>query len=604
MTKDGRQNKTLLLISAAMVFATLIAYEPIRHNGFVGYDDDGYITKNFDVLRGLTKQSVIWAFTTSHTGYPHPITWLSLMLDVVIYGLNAPGHHITSVLIHIINALLVFWILTNLTGLTWPSAFVAAVFALHPVQVESVAWASERKTVLSGLFWLLTIWAYVRYTRSVDVPFDSAQGRPATAKLVNYGLVLVFFALGLMAKPSVVTLPLVLLLLDYWPLERTRGWKTEGGEQQKASFVWLIIEKIPLFVLSVIWSVITVIAQREIGAMSPLKMTTMDLRVINVFVSYVRYIYKLIWPGRLAVFYPYYRRGFADATVIFSVLLFVLITIVCIYLGRKRKYIVVGWLWFVGTLVPMIGLVQVGAQSMANRYMYISILGLLIIIAWSVKELITSYPGLKYVAAASAAAVLLIAVILTRMQVKHWENNLTLFGYALEVTDKNYLAESSYGMALLEKQRLGEAEVHIKKAIQISPGFSDSYSNLGTVYIQLGLYGEAVKNLQKAIELESGNTKALNNYAWLLATQKEMSAVNAAKSVELASRACELKKNKDAEMLDTLAVAYAAAGRFSEAIKISNQAIGIAKITKQDKLIDEIQSRIKLYREGKRYQMQ
>jgi Tfp pilus assembly protein PilF len=605
MTEDAAQprhamtnrKKRLLLISAGLVIATIIAYEPVRHNGFVGYDDDGYITNNPDVLRGLTQQSVIWAFTTSHTGYPHPITWLSLMLDVEIYGLNAPGHHITSVLIHISNALLLFWILTNLTGSIWPSAFVAAVFALHPLQVESVAWASERKTVLSTLFWMLTIWAYVRYTRSVAVP--------VTGKLVNYGLVLVFFAMGMMAKPSVVTLPLVLLLLDYWPLNRLPISDCRLPiEKQKLMIVsWksAIIEKIPLLGLSAILSVITVIAQREAGAMSPLTNVSFDARIINVFVSYIRYIHKLIWPSGLAVFYPHYQRNFGDAIVIFSIFVFSIITIVCLYLGRKKKYTAVGWLWFVGTLVPMIGLVQVGAQAMANRYMYISMMGLLIIIAWSVKELIANYPGLKYAAAVSAAAVLSVAVILTRTQVKHWENNLTLFGYALEVTDRNFLAESCYGMALVEKQQPREAVPHLKKAIKISPGFSDAYSNLGTAYILLGRNKEAVKYLQKAIELKSDNTKALNNYAWLLATQKEVSAEDAAKSFELAFRACELTKHKYPELLDTLAVAYAAAGRFAEAIKISNQAIDIAKVTRQENLVDEIQSRIKLYKEGQRY---
>jgi tetratricopeptide (TPR) repeat protein len=363
----------------------------------------------------------------------------------------------------------------------------------------------------------------------------------------------------------------------------------------------VIIEKIPLLALSAISSVITVIAQRAGGAISSLTKTPLDLRIINVFVSYVRYIYKLIWPSKLAAFYPYFQRNLGDAKVIFSIVVFVIITILCLYFGRKKKYPVLGLLWFVGTLVPMIGLVQVGSQSMADRYMYISMIGLLIIVAWSVKELIAKYSVLKYVAAVSAAVVLFVLVILTRMQVKHWENNLTLFGYALKVTDRNFLAESCYGMALVEKQQPREAVLHLKKAIQISPGFSDAYSNLGTAYILLGQNEDAVKYLQKAIELKSDNTKALNNYAWLLATQKEVSAEDVAKSTELALRACELTNHKYPDLLDTLAVAYAAGGRFEEAIQISKQAISIAQIIGNDKLVDEIQSRVKLYKKGQRY---
>jgi protein O-mannosyl-transferase len=353
--------------------------------------------------------------------------------------------------------------------------------------------------------------------------------------------------------------------------------------------------------MSIVLSVITVIAQKSGGVIARTDAVPLAMRIANMFVSYISYIGKMIWPVGLPVFYPYSITNFKCAKVIICTLLFLLITAMCIYAGRKRRYAAMGWLWFAGTLIPVIGIVQAGAQAMANRYMYIPMLGLLIIIAWSIKELIANYPGLKYVAVVFAAAILFIAVVLTRMQVKHWENDLTLFGYALKVTDKNFLAESNYGMALLEKQRPREAETHFKNAIQYSPGFADAYSNLGTVYILLGRNEEAVKNLKKAIELKSDNTKALNNYAWLLATQKEISAENAAKSVELAFRACELTKNKDPELLDTLAVAYASAGRFADAVKTANQAVIVAKITGQEKLVNEIQSRIKLYQSGQRY---
>jgi Tfp pilus assembly protein PilF len=615
MTEHGRRNRILLLISAGLVAATIIAYEPVRRNGFIGYDDDKYITKNPDISGGITCSSVIQVFTQSHSYMWHPLTTFSHMLDCEIFGLNPLWHHFVGLLLHIINALLLFWILTNLTNSVWASAFVAGVFALHPLQVESVAWAAERKTVLSGLFWFLTMAVYVWYTKKPGI--------------WRYIAVFAIYGLSIITKPVVVTLPLVLLLLDYWPLNRLSILRLRSGQvadcplesrrdsedlvpeilrisrgrlpNEKRKYFGLICEKIPLLIMSIVLSVITVIAQKSGGVIARTDAVPLAMRIANMFVSYISYIGKMIWPVGLPVFYPYSITNFKCAKVIICTLLFLLITAMCIYAGRKRRYAAMGWLWFAGTLIPVIGIVQAGAQAMANRYMYIPMLGLLIIIAWSIKELIANYPGLKYVAVVFAAAILFIAVVLTRMQVKHWENDLTLFGYALKVTDKNFLAESNYGMALLEKQRPREAETHFKNAIQYSPGFADAYSNLGTVYILLGQNEEAVKNLTKAIELKSDNTKALNNYAWLLATQKEISAENAAKSVELAFRACELTKNKDPELLDTLAVAYASAGRFADAIKTAEQAVVVAKITRQEKLVNEIQSRIKLYQSGQRY---
>jgi Tfp pilus assembly protein PilF len=578
------KNKILLLISAGLVIATLIAYEPIRHNGFVGYDDDGYITKNPDISGGITGSSSIQTLTQFHSYMWHPLTTFSHKLDCEFFGLNPKRHHFVSVLIHTLNATLLLWILVKITGSAWASAFAAGIFALHPLQVESIAWAAERKTILSGLFWLLTIFVYIWYTKKPGIR--------------RYILVFAIFGLCIMTKPVVVTLPFALLLLDYWPLNRL----SIGNNKSKiGNWKLAIIEKIPLLALSIILSVITVIAQKSGGAIAQTDAVPLAARIANMFVSYISYIGKLFVPAGLSVFYPYSIKSFKDTKVIICIVLFLLITAICLYAGQRRKYAAVGWLWFAGTLIPVIGIVQAGAQAMANRYMYIPMLGLLIIISFSVKEIIANYPVLKNVAAVSVAAILFIAVILTRMQVKHWENDLTLFGYALEVTDKNYLAESNYGMALAEKHRLSEAEAHIKKAIQISPKFDEAYSNLGTVYIQMGRIDKAVKNLTKAIELKSDNTKALNNYAWLLATQKEVSAEDASKSVELASRACELTKNKDAELLDTLAVAYAAAGRFTEAIRTSDQAVIVAKTTGQEKLVDEIQNRIKLYRAGQRY---
>jgi hypothetical protein len=342
-----------LLVYIGLVAATFAAYEPTLHNGFVNYDDDVYITENPSVTGGITLNSVVWAFTQPHYYMWHPLTTLSNMLDCQLFGLKASWHHLVSLLFHIVNVLLVFWIFTNLTGAIWPGAFIAAVFALHPVQVESVAWAAERKTVLSGLFWFLTISVYIWYTK-----------RPAIGR---YILLFLVFGLCVMTKPVVVTLPFALLLLDYWPLERVK-WQLSikpltpnAKSPRKISAALLIIEKIPLLLLSAVLAVVTFISQQSGEVVNSLEKLPLNLRIANAFISYTRYIGKIIWPSGLAVIYPYFHLNLTNAAVIICTLLFVLATVFCIYIGRRKKYVLVGWLWYVGTLVPMIGLVQAGS---------------------------------------------------------------------------------------------------------------------------------------------------------------------------------------------------------------------------------------------------
>ena len=366
MTLEHRQNRAEILIYAGLVVAILLAYEPVRHNGFVTYDDGHYIYDNPLITAGINWQSLGQAFTTPHFFMWHPLTTMSHMLDCQLFGLNPLGHHFVSVAIHIANALLLFWIVNRLTGTIWLSAFVAGVFALHPIQVESVAWASERKTVLSGLFWLLTMATYIRYARQ--------------PRLVRYLLVLLVFGLCIMTKPVVVTLPLALLLLDYWPLDRVRWGQqhnnTARGGPNKKSAGWLIAEKIPLIAISVLLSVMTYVAQKQGGVVPTLEKMPLDYRVANMFLSYIRYIGKMLWPSGLAVCYPHPRAVLSDTPVVICAMLFIVLTVLSIYIGRRKKYVAVGWLWYVGTLVPVIGLVQSGAQAMANRYMYIPMLGL------------------------------------------------------------------------------------------------------------------------------------------------------------------------------------------------------------------------------------
>jgi tetratricopeptide (TPR) repeat protein len=685
--------RQVLFISIALVAATLAAYEPIRHNDFVSYDDTTYITENPNVTGGITQHSIVWAFTTGHSSNWHPLTWLSHMLDYEIYGLNPLGHHITNVLIHIVNSLLLFWILRKMTGTIWTSAFVAGVFALHPLQVDSVAWAAEKKTVLSGLFWLLTIAVYIHYTKQ--------------PRLGRYLLLFVVFGFCIMTKPVVVTLPLVLLLLDYWPLERVK-WGQLGTPssptkviRHKASMGRLITEKIPLFALSAILCLITFVSQKSGGAVIELETVPLDYRIANMFFSYIRYIGKMIWPSRLAVFYPYHIADLSVTTVIICAALFALITILAIYTYRQNKHITTGWLWYVVTLVPVIGLVQAGFQSLANRYMYLPMLGLLIIIAWSAKDLIVKHPQLKAVTAVMGTIVLLSLLILTRAHVRHWQNSITLFEYALKTTTNNATAEVNYGIALLhEAGRFDEVISHLRKAVRLNPTFAiarynlgkillqqgksneaiecfnellqqngdsaeahfnlavafnmqkkyddaikhlakvleidpnypdarnkmeitliisgrtndafayfneilrtskdpaEEYTNLGVVYTQAGKYELAIQSFTKAVELKPNSTTTLNNLAWTLATTGDVSVSDANKAVELAQHACELTGYKNPSFLDTLAAAYAAAGKFDDAVKTAKQALDIAKSGDQEGLTNEIQSHIKLYQAG------
>jgi tetratricopeptide (TPR) repeat protein len=688
MTPKLTHNRIVFLISAALVVMTLAAYEPVRKNDFVSYDDRIYVTNNPNVNKGITVNSVIWAFTKTRSSNWHPLTWLSHTLDCEIYGLNPVGHHITSLLIHTTSSVLLFLLLLKMTGSTWASAFVAAMFAVHPLHVESVAWVAERKDVLSGLFWILTMFAYVRYAE-----------RPNPGR---YALVLVAFVMGIMSKPMVVTLPFVLLLLDYWPLERV-GRQGTKNVFQKASVRKLIVEKIPLFVLSAVSSVITLTSQRSGGSFATLWTVSAGYRIANMFASYIRYIGKTIWPSRLAVYYPHPREEISFATTAICAFLFVMMSIILIHIGRRKKYALVGWLWYVGTLVPVIGLVQVGTQAMADRYMYLPIIGLLIIAAWGIKDLIAGRPRRKIAAAVSATLVLLAAVILTRTQVRYWQNSISLFAHTLKVTENNPLAENNYGSALYEAGRLDEAVTYLSsalrrvpmlaearinlglvflkqgkldeaiscfneviqhgqasakvyynlaialsgqhkyedaiknlaKVLELEPDYPDAhnkmgtllattgrideaimqfneairtdkdkaklYVNLGRAYQQTGKYDSAIHSWSKAAELRPSDVDILNNLAWLLATVSDTTLQDADRAIELAEHACKITEYKQPSLLDTLAAAYAAGGRFEEAVKTAHRAIDTAKAQGQEELAGRIEKRKELYQAGRRY---
>jgi hypothetical protein len=436
----------VICVYVALALSTLVVYWQVRNYDFVNFDDPHYVHKNPIVQSGITLDSIKWAFTTGHAANWHPLTWLSHMLDCQLFGTNPGWHHLTNLLLHIANTLLLFAVLKRMTGALWRSAFVAALFALHPLNVESVAWVAERKNVLSGFFWMLTVAAYIRYAE-----------RPGIG---SYLLVVLVFSLALMAKPIVVTLPFVLLLLDYWPFGRFQWGSQRQGESlpqselvkvnyQTSPTSRLVGEKVPLFILVAVLSMITFFVQRSGGTVESTATLTLKARSANAVVSYAGYIGKIFWPRRLAVFYPHPRYSLPVWQAVAAGLLLLGITVCVIWLARRRCWLPVGWLWYLGTLVPVIGLVQVGAQAMADRYAYVPAVGLFIIIAWSLPELVKKWRYRKIGLRISAGIVLTFLLLCTRMQVRHWQNSVTLFEHALAVTENNYAIHCNYGRTLM-----------------------------------------------------------------------------------------------------------------------------------------------------------
>jgi tetratricopeptide (TPR) repeat protein len=543
------QKRIKLLICLVIIVATFIAYEPIRHNGFVDYDDNQYITENRTISSGITLHSLNRMFLAHH-GMWHPLTTFTNMLDCEFFDLNPFWHHFVSLLIHIADAVLLFWLLTYLTGAIWPSAFVAAVFALHPLQVESVAWASERKNVLSGLFWFLTMLVYAWYTR-----------KPGTSR---YLLLVLIYGLCIMTKPTVITLPLVLLLLDYWPLERFNPGR--AAERKGVSPGRLLMEKIPLLLLSVFLGAITVFVQQQGGTIVTSDRLPIDVRIANALISYIKYIGKFIWPIALAIIYPHPGKNFSEELLLISFLLFVLISAVCIYLGRRKRYLAVGWLWFVGTLVPTIGLIQAGTQAMANRYMYLPMLGLLFIIAWSVKELVANRSRLKIIMAGSAALLLLCALAITRMNVRYWQNSNTLFEHTLKVIPGNDNAEYQYGLILFRQGRLDDAISHFNSAIRINPALIPPRSEIGFILIKQGKVNEAIDYLNEL--LRYGDFPRAHYYLGV-ALMMESKYVEAIKHF----RASLIQDPRQPDVLYKMGVALLSTGNPNEAIIAFNKVI-------------------------------
>jgi protein O-mannosyl-transferase len=528
-----------LLICFFLVVATATVYWQVKDHEFVNLDDDIYFDEHY-VKEGITVDGIKWAFSLKdkESTYWHPLTWLSFMLSYELYGPNPGMHHSISLIIHIANSLLLFIVLRRMTGTLWRSAFVAVLFALHPINVESVAWVTQRPNILSTSFWMLTMLAYFYYTH-----------RPG---LFRYLLVLIIFMLGLMAKPMLISLPFVLLLLDYWPLKRI------SFPISRKVLISLILEKIPLLTISAVSVFITI---KSIGAVVSTATVPVKLRIANALVSYVGYIWKMIWPHNLSVYYPY---PFALPSWKFAGAGFLLVcfSVLIIWVIRKQSYLIVGWLWFIGTLVPLIGLVQTGLQpALADRYAYVSFIGLFIMVAWGIPELLRGWRGSKIGLGIFSIALLLILMMTTWLQLKYWEKSITLFEHAIKVTSNNAIAHNNFGTALAKDKRVNEAIGHFTTALKIFPNYKKACYNLGLAMLSDGNYEKAVYYFFKYLKLCPDDAKGYHRIGLAYFHQGEI-----AKSSENYFKALDIDSEFD-DVHFGLGINFASQGDYENAIK-------------------------------------
>jgi tetratricopeptide (TPR) repeat protein len=475
---------------------TLAAFWQVRNCDFVNYDDHLYVTRNPDVQKGLSPASAWWALSTTYNSNWHPLTWLSLQLDYQLYRLNPAGYHVTNLLWHTANVLLVFWALRRMTGRLWPSAVVAAFFAVHPLHVESVAWVSERKDVLSTFFWMLTLLAYAHYVE-----------RPGIGR---YACVFLALALGLSAKPMLVTLPCVLLLLDYWPLQRVtreHGSSAADAKPRSPGKAWgsLMLEKTPLFLLAAGSCLVTFHAQSAGGSVRSLSDVSLPDRLANALLAYARYLASTLWPYDLSPFYPRVELDWTDRRLAGALALLVGISFLTLWQARRRPYLLVGWLWFLGTLVPVIGLVQVGDQALADRYTYVPLIGLFIMAAWGGAELASLRPVFRPLVALAAAAALVACALGTWSQLAYWHDSIVLWEHTLRVTGPNAYARHGLGIAFRDAGRLDEAVEQFKEALRIEPTYARCDIQLSFILGKQGKIDEAVAHFKSALGFRPDN---------------------------------------------------------------------------------------------------
>ncbi|MDB6122690.1 MAG: repeat-containing protein YrrB [Pedosphaera sp.] len=550
------------IIYILLALITFFIFLPAVRFDFVKLDDADYVTENARVISGVSWANVKWAFTTGYASNWHPLTWLSHMVDCQFYGLKPAGHHLTNLLFHVANTLLLFGLLRQLTGATWRSAMVAALFAWHPLHVESVAWISERKDMLSTFFWLLTTLAYVWYVR-----------RPHAFR---YGLMLLLFTLGLLSKPMLVTLPFVLLLLDYWPLKRIANQALripDSGTMNATSTKMLtlgalVMEKLPMFVLVIISCVVTFIVQQHSDAVISFNDLPLFARVTNALVSYSRYIGKLFWPQHLGICYVH--PGHWSLWIVAGASAFLLVVSeLCISRARRRPYLLVGWLWFGGTLVPVIGLAQVGLQAMADRYTYVPLIGIFIIIAWGGFELLKNWSYHKWILGLCSAGALMGCLILTSIQLQYWRNTEILCRHALEITSSNPVVQALLAMSLDDQNKTEEAILHYKLALRNQPAFYEVHYNLGRNLAQQGKLEEAATHYLVVCQARPDYWLAHRDLGFVLTRQGKLE-----EAIEHYLAALKTKTNS-ADTYNGLGVALKLQGKIEESVDQFSAALKI-----------------------------
>ncbi len=619
-----RNSRNEVFICLLLALGTITVFWPVRNHGFIACDDLQYITSKPQVVGGLNWENMRWAFRSHPDDYWRPLTLLSFMLDCQLFGLNAGAHHLSSVALHLLNTLLLFLVFYRITGALWRSSCLAALFAWHPLHVEPVAWAADRGDVLAGCFWMLTLWAYARYAQNSVFKVHASRHPPSS---VFYLLSLFFFALGLLSKPTLVTLPFVLLLVDYWPL--TRFQLSAFNFQLSLRLLW---EKLPFLALSGISSYITYLGQLRGGGIAMNEKLDFSLRLGNALVSFTRYLGKTFWPTHLAIFYPHPGAWPRWQTISAGILL-IAVSLFVVRWFHRRPYLLVGWLWFLGTLVPVIGLIQVGDHSRADRYTYIPLIGMFILVIWGAYELTRRWRYHSLALSVAGSAAIVLCLVLTRQQLGHWKDGETLFRHALAVVPPSVLAHYHVGAALLERHEFAEAKFHFEACLKLRPNEPAALSDLGMVLVEQGMLDEGLQRFQEALKYDHGravrhynlglalakanrpieavacyrqtiwlqpdHVDALNNLAWLRATCRDPAIRDGAEAVHLAERVVELTKRMDAENMDTLAAAYAEAGRFVEAVVTAKKAAGLADSSANIKLARDIETRLRLYEEGK-----
>jgi tetratricopeptide (TPR) repeat protein len=584
------------LICLGLALLTLALFFRASGFAFITYDDRLYVTDNPHVLSGLRWSNIAWAFTTWRAGNWHPLTWVSLMLDAELFGKSAGGYHFTNVLLHTANAVLLFLVLQQLTGHVWRSAFVAALFAIHPLHVESVAWVVERKDLLSTLFFLLALGAYRRYL-----------ARPSPAR---YTALILSFLLGLLSKSMLVTFPFVLLLLDFWPLDRIGDQRTEDRGQRSevrsqssvvsSRFLALVLEKVPLVAISAVFSVVTFLAQRSVGATMPITFYPPLARLENALLSYERYLDKIFWPHDLVLPYPF-SPSLNPLELCWAAVVLITMSFIAIKTAGQRGYLLAGWFWFLGMLVPVIGLIQVGPQAMADRYMYVPAIGIFIAITWGAAE-----AGLKlrlpaYLNGLFACAVLFALGSLCWIQLGYWKNSETLFRHSLAVNPREFVALQQLAIEYGTQRRFPEAIACLEVLLSEKPRDAATHFRLGQALREIGEDRRAIYEYEVALAFSRNDDKhnvtssVLNNLAWVRATSSDDNLRDGAEAVRLAERSCQLTDNPSAAQLDTLAAAYAETGDFKRATDTAIRALQLAESDNDQDLRAQISEHVDLF---------